>query len=231
MTVTRATSCLFGTRAPMFSSSSSFSPASSTSSSSSSSPSSSPPTPPKLAHTDLSSPEGDEPGQVRIDAYDATSFELSIAGKVPGSTRRRRISGPLVLSAPGGFVARWKAAAADASSSSSSSSLSSSSGVAAIAALVSPRPDIVLVGTGRDAGSGSGGGSGGSRRGGGGATSPSTAAASEEISRAAGGAAVELHPTARAAALYNVLSQEGRSVLAAMLPAGEDGSCLFSASK
>ena len=32
----------------------------------------------------------------------------------------------------------------------------------------------------------------------------------------------------RRAALYNVLSQEGRSVLAAMLPAGEDGSSFFS---
>jgi len=47
--------------------------------------------------------------------------------------------------------------------------------------------------------------------------------AAMEISLAAGGAAVEFYPTAQAASLYNVLSQEGRSVLAAMLPAGEDG--------
>ena len=180
--------------------------------------------PPELAgHTDLSSPDGDAPGQIRIDAYDATSFELSIAGKIPGSTRRRKVSGPIVLSAPAGFVARWKVAPAAAASASPSSS---SSGFAAIAALVSPRPDIVLVGTGRATSSGS---SSSSSSGAYSTTARETS--SKAISDAAGGAAVEFHPTARAAALYNVLSQEGRSVLVAMLPAGEDVGSLFLAKR
>ena len=130
---------------------------------------------------------------------------MSIAGKVPGSTKRRRVTGPLVLSAPVGFVARWKKAGASSYTSSSSSQAAATS-IASIAALVSPRPDIVLVGTGRTG------------------SKTSTVKASVEISEAAGGAAVEFYPTAQAASLYNVLSQEGRSVLAAMLPAGEDGS-------
>jgi len=217
-TAAEATRCLSGTRARA----STF-PSSATSTS-----------PPSLGDTDLSSPDGDAPGQVRIDAYDATSFELSIAGKVPGSTRRRKVRGPLVLSAPGGFVATWRVASASASASASPPPPSSSASLASIAALVSPRPDIVIVGTGRaaSAGSGSGGASFSSSAPtaarGAGEAAAAAASGAREISEAAGGAAVEFYPTARAAALYNVLSQEGRSVLAAMLPAGEDGSSFFS---
>lgn len=195
-TATRSALSSFGTGATTFSSSST---SSSTSSSASTPPS-------KLAQTSLS-PLEDEPGQVRIDAYDASSFELSIAGKVPGSTRRKKVSGPLVLSAPGGFVAKWKVGTPRAAASpASAASAAPATSIASIVALVSPRPDIVLVGTGRA----------GSRA--------SPARASAEISEAAGGAAVEFFPTSQAASLYNVLSQEGRSVVAAMLPAGEDGS-------
>ena len=51
-----------------------------------------------------------------------------------------------------------------------------------------------------------------------GAPPPPAAAAS----LAGTGTGIEALPTPQAASLYNVLSQEGRSVCAALLPAGED---------
>ena len=72
------------------------------------------PPPSNLGQTDLSSPGRRRAGPGPHRRLRRDVFELSIAGKVPGAPGGRRSRGPLVLSAPGGFVATWKVASASA---------------------------------------------------------------------------------------------------------------------
>ena len=114
-----------------------------------------------------------------VDAYDGDGFDL---------TGGLRVEGGVLLAAPGGVAVRWRGV--DAPADVTRASL-------ALARLVSPPPDIVIIGTG--------------------AVLRQLPAVTAE---AVGGAACEFAPTARAAALFNVLAREGRSVVAALLPAG-----------
>lgn len=121
---------------------------------------------------------GAHPGAT-VDAYDDAGFDLS------GGLR---VDGGLLLAAPGGVAAAWKGV--DRAEGVTRDSL-------ALARVVAPAPDIVIIGTG--------------------AVLRQLPAVTPD---AVGGAACEVVPTHRAAALFNVLAREGRSVVAAMLPAG-----------
>jgi len=140
-----------------------------------------PPAPTTLADVELLAAA---PGAT-VDAYDADGFDL---------TGGLRIEGGALLAAPGGFAAAWVgvATAADVTPAS-----------LALARLVKPAPDIVIIGTGRV----------------GGASLPRATVAGVE---AACGVAPEVLPTDRAAALFNVLAAEGRAVVAGLVPAGAD---------
>ena len=120
------------------------------------------------------------PASARVDAYDATGFEVGGA----------RVEGSLLI-APGGLVAAW-----------APRTLGEVDGDALAAArLLGPaRPALVILGVG---------------------ARPARAPPSAVAALAGTGTGLEALPTPQAAALYNVLSQEGRSVCAALLPAGE----------
>ena len=114
-----------------------------------------------------------------VDAYDGDGFDL---------TGGLRVDGGVLLAAPGGVAALWRGV--DSPGDVTRESL-------ALARLISPHPDIVIIGTG--------------------SVLRQLPAVTPD---AVGGAACEIAPTPRAAALFNVLAREGRSVVAALLPAG-----------
>ena len=133
-----------------------------------------PPPTSRLADADLIAADG-----VRVDAYDGDGFDVS------GGLR---VDGAALLASPA-FAARWARVSSLADITPSS---------LALATVLKPPPDLVIVGTGRI-----------------GARLPAAT-----LAALASRASIEALPTPKAAALFNVLAGEGRAVVAALLPAG-----------